>query len=579
MSAKIPPKPAKDVIYVDVDDEITGIIEKVGNADQKVVALVLPKRAASLQSIVNMKLLKRSAEQADKNVVLITNEHALLPLAGAAGLHVAKNLQSKPDIPTAPVGAVAAGAAAAKLADEPDEVTDDSDGTESSDEELPGKIDYDKPVGALAAAHEIENPETIDLDDEDEPAKAKPAKKPKGAKISVPNFDRFRMMLGAGALALVALIVFIFLAIFVLPKAQVTIETSSEPVTAAFNLTASPTATALDSKKSVLPSKLETQDQTGTQSVTATGQQNNGQKATGSITMTTQVCAPNLGHTPNDIPAGTGVSSGGNNYVTTEGASFHFSGGSGSCINYSSGGTGIKALAAGSKYNVSSATFSVAQRPDVSASGSASGGTDDIVTVLSQSDIDGAKAKLTGGTNGDNFAKSFTQKLEGQGEYVLASTLKASDPQITANPSVGQPASTATVNIKVTYTVLTVKRDDLSQAIQDKLASQIDKTKQKLNGNFLDDANITVQSQSAPNTAVLAVNEDTTAVPIINIAAVKAVAKGHKAGDIQAAISNWPGVKKVDVKLSPFWVSKAPKKDGKITVVLKEVKTTNNSAP
>ncbi|MBX4188609.1 hypothetical protein KW792_00740 [Candidatus Saccharibacteria bacterium] len=575
MTAKIPPKPAKDVIYVDVDDEITGIIDKVGNADQKVVALVLPKRAASLQSIVNMKLLKRSAEQAGKNVVLITNEQALMPLAGAAGLHVAKNLQSKPDIPMAPAGAIAAGAAAAKLHDEPEEVADDEDDSDAA-EELPGKIDYDKPIGALAIAHEAENPETIDLDDEDEPAKkSKPAKTSKGAKVSVPNFDRFRMLLGAGALALVALIVFIFLAIFVLPKAQVTIETSSEPVTATFNLTASPTATAPDSKKGVLPSKLETQDQTGTQQVTATGQQNNGQKASGTITFS--IPCSSISGSPPTIPGGTGVSTNGLSYITQSGASLttpHFS----PCRF--TGSTTFKAISPGSKFNVGDSTFTISGNyPDVTASGSASGGTDDIVTVLSQSDIDGAKAKLTSGTTADNFANTFKQKLESQGAYVLASTLKAGDPQITANPSVGQPASTATVNIKVTYSVLTVKKAELSQVIEDKVSDQVDKTKQKLNGNFLNDANITVQSQSAPNTAVLVVNEDTTAVPIINVTAVKTAAKGHKAGDIQAAINNWPGVKKVDVKLSPFWVSKAPKKDSKITVVLKEVKTTNSSAP
>src|SRR5258706_15078196 len=107
--AKIPPKvekPGKDVIYVDVDDEITGIIDKVENSPEKVVALVLPKRATSLQSTVNMKLLARSAKTAGKNPVLITSEGALLPLAGAAGLHVAKNFQSKPEIPDGPTGLV-----------------------------------------------------------------------------------------------------------------------------------------------------------------------------------------------------------------------------------------------------------------------------------------------------------------------------------------------------------------------------------------------------------------------------------------------------------------------------------------
>jgi hypothetical protein len=93
--------PTKDVIYIDVDDEITTIIEKVRTSPGKVVAMVLPKRASVFQSVVNMKLLKRSAETAKKNIVLITSEAALMPLAGAVGLHVAKTPQSKPEIPAA----------------------------------------------------------------------------------------------------------------------------------------------------------------------------------------------------------------------------------------------------------------------------------------------------------------------------------------------------------------------------------------------------------------------------------------------------------------------------------------------
>ena len=92
----------KDTIYIDIDDEITGIIDKLQASDGKVVALVLPKRAAVFQSIVNMKLLKRAADSSKKNLVLITTEAGLLPLAGAAGVHVAKTLTSKPEIPSAP---------------------------------------------------------------------------------------------------------------------------------------------------------------------------------------------------------------------------------------------------------------------------------------------------------------------------------------------------------------------------------------------------------------------------------------------------------------------------------------------
>src|SRR5918911_5581071 len=91
-----------DTIYIDIDDEITGIIDKLKASKGKVVALVLPKRAAVFQSIVNMKLLKRAADSSKKHLVLITSEAGLLPLAGAAGVHVAKTLTSKPVIPLAP---------------------------------------------------------------------------------------------------------------------------------------------------------------------------------------------------------------------------------------------------------------------------------------------------------------------------------------------------------------------------------------------------------------------------------------------------------------------------------------------
>ena len=93
---------SKDTIYIDIDDDITSIIDKVTQSKNKIVALVLPKRATALQSIVNMKLLKRSGDSNKKKLVLITSEAGLLPLAGAVQLYVAKTLQSKPDIPKAP---------------------------------------------------------------------------------------------------------------------------------------------------------------------------------------------------------------------------------------------------------------------------------------------------------------------------------------------------------------------------------------------------------------------------------------------------------------------------------------------
>ena len=86
----------KDVLYIDVEDDITTIIGKIKASKDKIIALVPPKRIGVLQSAVNLRLLTRTAELNDKRIVLITNDHALSVLAASANIPVAKNLQSKP---------------------------------------------------------------------------------------------------------------------------------------------------------------------------------------------------------------------------------------------------------------------------------------------------------------------------------------------------------------------------------------------------------------------------------------------------------------------------------------------------
>jgi hypothetical protein len=566
-----PAKPGKDTIYVDVDDDITSIIDKVQAAKAKVVALVLPKRASALQSIVNMRLLKRSAEKAGKNVVMITTEPALIPLAGAAGIHVAKNLQSKPVVPDSP--SVAVPSADLPVPPVPEGVSEDEVDDKTA------TLDYHRSIGELAATHASD--EVITLDDEQEedlpkPKTSKSSAKPqaKSQKIKVPNFERFRLMMGAGILAVVALIVFIILAIFVLPKATVSIQTSSIPVSANLNLNASDKYTTLNEGAKQIPASLKATKQTSSQQITATGQQNNGEKATGSVKLTN--CSTDGSAVT--VPAGTGVSSNGLTYITQTSASMPNSAYFTTCKNNipnSSATVTVVAQRGGSNYNLASgSSFAVAGYSSVTGTNSSalSGGTDNNTTVLSQQDLDNAKQKITSASS-DDFTKKFEKQLSDEGQYVLTSTLKLSDPAVTSTPSVGQPASTANATITITYTVMTVSKADLRKVISDTLSEQIDKNKQKISkDDVLNGANVSIQNQTADAAATLTVTEDTTAIPIIDVAQVKQIAVGKKSGDIQAAISNWPGVKGVQVKMSPFWVSKAPKKPSKIIVNLQQVK-------
>lgn len=561
--AKIPPKPGKEVVYLDVDDDITTVVDKVEGAQDKIVALVLPKRFATLQSIVNMRLLKRSADSANKNVVLITSEHKLLPLAGAADIHVAKNLQSKPEIPPAPVDSPAE---KPKVSEDPDAELDGKD----------AKLDYHRSIGSLAATSAVDDPETIPLEDGDEEKKAPVAKKPaRNKKLKVPNFERFRLLLVLGAVSLVALIVFLVMALFVWPKAVVTLQTEATPLDAVFELNASDQVKALEVDKGNIPAALKTSDLKSEQKAQATGEQNNGNKATGSVTLTAKRCPPNIG-APSAVPAGTGVSTGGLFFITQSNASFSFDGTDGTCNNWKSNSVTITAQAAGAKYNVSNASFSVSGRSDVSATGSASGGTDDIKKVLSQNDVNNAANRVTEDDK-KRFIENFKKELDAAGLYLIESTFKPNDPVITANPAVGAATDESTVSIKITYSVLTLQKTDLSQVVADKLNKQLDKSKQKIsNEDVLQSTTVTVQSQKSPSVATLSVSSQNNAVAVIDTDSIKQQIGGKKEGEIKNLLAELPGVKNVEVRMSPFWVSKVPKSAGKVTIIQQPLKTNNN---
>lgn len=553
----------KDTIYIDIDDEITTIIEKVRSSHDKIVALVLPKRATVLQSIVNMKLLKRTAEAAKKHIVLITSEAGLLPLAGSVGLYVAKNLQTKPEIPAAPGEA---------------ETTDDLTAVplDGDDEDITAG---NRPIGELAGGTaavvaDDDAIETLDLDNEapeadaaaspDAAPKDKP-KKPKGdKKLAVPNFNKFRLRLALGALALVLLIIFWILASGVLPKATVTISTDTSNINSNLTLNLDTKATALDPSGPTLPATLKTLQKTQTQQVPTTGQQNNGQKATGSVTMTT--CRSDFNY-PADVPAGTGLSTNGITFITQEAAQFVAIGpNSGhTCFQFkSSGSIDMVAQQGGTKYNVNGADLTVAGRSDVSATGSASGGTDDIIQVVSQADIDSAKSKIAAQDN-NTVKGQLKDQLEQADLYAIPVTFNAGTPTVTNSSNVGDQASTVTVTENITYTMFGVKEKDLKTLVDNDVKDQIDPSKQSVLSEGLSHASFKLIA-SNDTSAQLGMTTTATAGPDLKADAIKKQIAGMKSGEVITTLKSDPGVTDVRVHFSPFWVSKVPPKASKITI-------------
>jgi hypothetical protein len=568
---------SKDTIYVDIDDDITAIIDKVSGSKNKIVALVLPKRATTLQSIVNMKLLKRSGDTHKKKLVLITSEAGLLPLAGAVKLHVAKTLQSKPTIPAAPE--VPSDEVALDDAIQAGE--DDLDEGDAAEADEP-KIDKSKPVGELAgkkpAAQGAE--ETIDIDDdgdieEDQPAadkKSSKAAKKDEKKLKIPDFNKFRTRIIIGVAALFVLIIGWYIANFVMPRAHITVNTDNVSVNTDVSFTADTAAKTFDPDQAIVPATEATVKKTDSEKVPATGKKNVGEKATGTVSLKLTNCAQDQV----TVPAGTTVSNGGLNFITQVDITFNSVKIGNQCRNsnfpaFTTGTVKVVAQDSGGQYNISGGrSFSVAGYSSVSGfdSSAMSGGTDRQITVVSDDDVAAAKEKLK--DRSKDAAQSDLQKqLQDQNLFALTTSMTSSDPEISPSPTVGNEASEVTVTSVTTYTMIGVSKDDLKTLVENEAKKQIDTSKQTIANDGIDQANYAVRDKSGSKRQVEMQSTVSTGAQE-NQDELKKLIAGKKKGDVQDILTKRPGVKSVDVKFSPFWVYKTPSNISKITIDFKQ---------
>lgn len=542
----------KDVIYVDVDDEITAVIEKLQASSGKIVALVLPKRAAVFQSVVNMKLLKRTADNTKKNLVLITSEKSIMPLAGAVGVHVASTLQSKPAVPDSPT---------------------QSDSPVSVDEIEVGEAEEKLPSRAAAAAATKpadDAEETIELDDEPTAPKAAglaAATKSFNKKLKVPDFNKFRtkLMLGIGLLALL-IIAFIF-ANVVLPKATVMVKTNNVEVPESVDVVSSPNFQEVDAEAGKVPGTLKELKKSEVQKAAATGQKDTGTKASGSVTLSLTDCSKEQV----TVPAGTTVSSSNLNFITQADVTMQSVKIGPNCRNsdfknVSTAKVSVVAQNAGDQYNVSSRNYTVVGFPNVSGSGEAmKGGTSKIVKVVSQQDIDNLKNKIVETANA-TANEEIKKLLQDENYFAITDTFTLKDPVVTSNPGVNAEADEVTVSVSLTYTMAGASKEGLDEVLQVALEKKINTDQQKILNNGLDSAAIRINSKKPNGEVSFQLDVRATAGVEQNVDDIRQAIAGKKKNEAESIIRSREGVEDVTVSYSPFWVSKVPGNVNKITV-------------
>ena len=535
----------KDVIYIDIEDDITTIIGKIKASKQRIIALVPPRRTGILQSAVNIRLLSRAAKSADKTIVIITNDSVLAGLAATAKIPVAKTLQSKPEIAEIP---------ALKVDDESDvidggklAVGDMAEAAKKSSSDNDAAID-----SAIAAANEKESKGLTSLKNM--------VKKPK-----VPNFNAFRkkfLLIGGGVLLFG---VFLVWAIWFAPHATVIISAKTTSMTVSDTVSLSENA-ATNAKSNVIKSiKKEIAKEVSVE-FSATGKKNVGEKATGVVVF------KNSSSSSVTIAAGTVLKNSGLSYtlnssVNVPGATLDWS-----CPGYKCAGSASGAITAsegGAQYNAATGSMSISV-DDISASlrSATSGGTDKTATVVTASDIEAAKNKLS------------DKKIEGLKEQLIASfgnsvkTITESYAENRSDPSSsvavdGEATGAVTLKSTITANMLAVDKNELKNFIESKLKDEISgKKAQRIYDNGVDKVAFS-QFANVRNAQTVRLTANGKVGPDIKEENVKDQAKGKSYGEVQSAIESINGVEDVDVKFSPFWVKSVPKDINKINVEFK----------
>lgn len=538
----------KDVIYIDTEDDVTAIIGKIKASREKIVALVPPKRIGALQSAVNLRLLARMAEDGNKHLVIITGNKALTALAATAKIHVAKNLQSKPEMAEIPA-------------------LDIDDGEDVID-------GIKLPIGELAKAsgekiadnkddgveEEVDDAiETIDVEQESPSETKEDLKQNLKNKIKVPDFSRFRKRFFLGAVGFIALIVFLIWANTAAPYAKIIITAKTDPAPVSMTLNLVGTA-ATDTAKSNVQTIAKQTKQDMSVSFTATGSKEVGEKATGTLTLS------NSDGDPINVPSGSIFSNGDFNFLTT--ASVDVPGATvdhGDVID-GTAEVGIVAEDVGDDYNLIEGDY-ISSISDITAYGSATaGGSSHMATVVTQADIDKATQALQNLSTSSikqNLTKQFSN-----GESVIADSFTISSATPVSTPALDEEVITgkAKLTSATTFTITAIAKSEIETYLKYIINKQITDSKSQ---RIYDDGSDNVKlSGYITNNNGATVNLSATGKigPNIDETSIKKEAMGKRYGDVQSLISKIDGVSSVDIKFSYFWVTTVPNDLNKIDV-------------
>ena len=580
----------KDIYYIEPEDDITDIINHLKGSKQKVVALVPPKKLSVLRSAINLKLIAKTAKNLDKAVVIITLDPVLMKLSAASGLPFSKNLQSRPVLPSeykdsaAIHKTVAASQAISEMSEDSSDVQEESiQATESASNNKKENILKDSaakenikkpatlgktnnirqaPSDAEAATMHLDANEVEEESDDEEKAVKK-----------IPNFDKLRKWLVLGVAGLIVCIVGGVWAFVFAPAAKISVKIKTTPDNFSENITFASAADQASNKDGKILLETETLEKESSVEFDATGERNDGNKATGRLTLTANFSFSTSSATPSapdriTVPIGSAFAKGNLNYLTVVTTEFSWDGSTTSCTVRTTNTCQIRktvdvvAFEGGTRFNIdpiASGWQSSVEHVDAFNSTAFTGGTDKVVKIVTAADVEKAKVALSQLDEGkdDLFTKVKDSDLRIDASY------KKTPGEATSSPAIGEVANggKAKLTAKIKYTVNILDKSAVEEYIKTLVSSRLgsDQKIYEISSLFIE----RFQENNAASAKLKAVVKTG---PEVSEKTVLDKSLGKKIGEVTTLIKSINGVSEVKVDTSFPWVRSIPEDINKVSV-------------
>jgi hypothetical protein len=520
------------IIYLEADEEVTSVVDKLRKTEFKEVVLVVPKQAGLLQSVVNLKLIKRQADTLGKAILLVTQDKSGRNLAEKIGIPTSTKVGGKFEIREYDED----------LKDNSAQVEDNSSQgpLEETEEVLikDGEIDEEDEELILKEGEELENSfskKNIPVEENGE--------KDKGI---LPRFPYLKVFAGISVFLL-----FLLAAGFVyLPRAKATIlmNTEKKQVTIDFS---GKKDVALDTERAIIPTKIIEAIKESTKTFPATGKRNVGTKATGTILIS------NMSGKDVNWVSGTRFSPTSNTALVFK------------AINpvivrtYDPPITvEVEAAEPGDQYNgFGGQSFTLTgggldSKTTIVCVEGITGGTNKEVSYVTEGDLNSAKTSVTNDAF-DEATTEFNKQVEDL--KVLEDSKKKEEISFSSNPVLNTVATEFSYTVKVSIKAIAFSVNDVSSLVEADVERQLGFAKEVIDSGS-DDATVSVVSSD------LATGDISATVSSIALVSnrldqekIKADITGLGANAAETYLKGFEGVSSVEFNFWPSFIKIFPR--------------------